>query len=159
MLVCFIVIWNILLSFGIHILWSFGNVVVFWYIFHRLGILCQEKSGNPGDTHLWALSIDLHFSFLVPTPISKMVARWMFCMNVGLTSGWPDWSFLPFDNFLGDCLLGDVYLKLATLLKFSGFLKSKKLCIHLDKNALGHVLGDFVHGRIWSPWLPSAWRY
>jgi hypothetical protein len=31
-----------------HILWPFGNVVVIWYIFPRLGILCQEKSGNPG---------------------------------------------------------------------------------------------------------------
>jgi hypothetical protein len=28
-------------------LWPFGNVVVIWYIFHRFGILCQEKSGNP----------------------------------------------------------------------------------------------------------------
>jgi hypothetical protein len=31
-----------------YILWPFGNVVVIWYIFPRLGILCQEKSGNPG---------------------------------------------------------------------------------------------------------------
>jgi hypothetical protein len=29
-------------------LWYFGNFVVIWYIFHRFGILCQEKSGNPG---------------------------------------------------------------------------------------------------------------
>jgi hypothetical protein len=29
-------------------LWPFGNVVVIWYIFPRLGMLCQEKSGNPG---------------------------------------------------------------------------------------------------------------
>jgi hypothetical protein len=29
------------------ILWPFGNVVVFWYIFPRFGILCQEISGNP----------------------------------------------------------------------------------------------------------------
>jgi hypothetical protein len=28
-------------------LWSFGNVVINWYIFQCLGILCQEKSGNP----------------------------------------------------------------------------------------------------------------
>jgi hypothetical protein len=31
-----------------YILWPFGNVVVIWYIFPRFGILCQEKSGNPG---------------------------------------------------------------------------------------------------------------
>jgi hypothetical protein len=29
-------------------LWAFGNVLIIWYIFHRFGILCQEKSGNPG---------------------------------------------------------------------------------------------------------------
>jgi hypothetical protein len=28
--------------------WPFGNLVVNWYIFPRFGILCQEKSGNPG---------------------------------------------------------------------------------------------------------------
>jgi hypothetical protein len=27
---------------------KFGNFVVIWYIFPRFGILCQEKSGNPG---------------------------------------------------------------------------------------------------------------
>jgi hypothetical protein len=26
----------------------FGNLVAIWYIFPRFGILCQEKSGNPG---------------------------------------------------------------------------------------------------------------
>jgi hypothetical protein len=30
-----------------NILWSFGNVVVIWYIFPRFGTLCHEKSGNP----------------------------------------------------------------------------------------------------------------
>jgi hypothetical protein len=30
-----------------NILCPFGNVVVIRYIFPRLGILCQEKSGNP----------------------------------------------------------------------------------------------------------------
>jgi hypothetical protein len=40
MLVYFMVIWNFL--------WSFGNAVIIWYIFHRFGILCQEKSGKPG---------------------------------------------------------------------------------------------------------------
>jgi hypothetical protein len=33
------------------ILWQFGNVMVIWYIFPRFGILCQEKSGNPGSMH------------------------------------------------------------------------------------------------------------
>jgi hypothetical protein len=36
----FTIIWNIL--------WPFGNIVVNWYIFPRFGILCQDKSGNPG---------------------------------------------------------------------------------------------------------------
>jgi hypothetical protein len=31
-----------------YILWLIGNVVVIWYIFHRFGVLCQERSGNPG---------------------------------------------------------------------------------------------------------------
>jgi hypothetical protein len=31
-----------------NILWPFGNLV--WYIFPRLGILCKEKSGNPGPS-------------------------------------------------------------------------------------------------------------
>jgi hypothetical protein len=45
---------NILWPFGIFLrpfgifLWPFGNVVVFWHIFPRFGILCLEKSGNPG---------------------------------------------------------------------------------------------------------------
>jgi hypothetical protein len=34
----------------VHILWPFSNVVVIWYIFPRLGLLCQEKSGNPADS-------------------------------------------------------------------------------------------------------------
>jgi hypothetical protein len=29
------------------ILCPFGNLVAIWYIFHRFGILCQEKSDNP----------------------------------------------------------------------------------------------------------------
>jgi hypothetical protein len=31
-----------------YIIWPFGNLVVFWYIFPRFGILYHEKSGNPG---------------------------------------------------------------------------------------------------------------
>jgi hypothetical protein len=33
-----------------YILWSFGNDLISWYLFHCFGILCQEKSGNPGGT-------------------------------------------------------------------------------------------------------------
>jgi hypothetical protein len=55
-LVYFMAIWYILWPSGIfygHLLyfmaiWPFGNVVVVWYIFPPFGILCQEKSGNPG---------------------------------------------------------------------------------------------------------------
>jgi hypothetical protein len=31
-----------------YILWSFGIVVMICYIFHRFGVMCQEKSDNPG---------------------------------------------------------------------------------------------------------------
>jgi hypothetical protein len=32
-------IWNIFRPFG--------NLEAIWYLFHRFGMLCQEKSGNP----------------------------------------------------------------------------------------------------------------
>jgi hypothetical protein len=32
------------------ILWSFCNGLILWYIFHRFGVLCQEKPGNPAVT-------------------------------------------------------------------------------------------------------------
>jgi hypothetical protein len=32
-----------------YILWTFGNVVVIWYIFPRFGILYKEKSGNSAE--------------------------------------------------------------------------------------------------------------
>jgi hypothetical protein len=38
-------IWSILLPFRIF----YGNYVVFWNIFSRFGLLCQEKSGNPDE--------------------------------------------------------------------------------------------------------------
>jgi hypothetical protein len=43
-LVYFMAIWYILWSFGIF----YGHLVI-WYIFPPFGILCQEKSGNPGS--------------------------------------------------------------------------------------------------------------
>jgi hypothetical protein len=47
-LVYSLAIWNVLLPFGIFYVWPFGNLVERWYIFPRFGILCLEKSGNPG---------------------------------------------------------------------------------------------------------------
>jgi hypothetical protein len=35
-----------------YILLLFGNLVAIWYIF-RFGILCQEKSGNPGQQQIF----------------------------------------------------------------------------------------------------------
>jgi hypothetical protein len=29
--------------------WAFGNLVEIWYIIHRFGILCPEKTGNPAN--------------------------------------------------------------------------------------------------------------
>jgi hypothetical protein len=49
MLVYFTAIW--------YILWPFGNVAEIWYIFPRFGILCQEKSGNPGPGSLDSKSL------------------------------------------------------------------------------------------------------
>jgi hypothetical protein len=37
----------ILQPFGT-ILWAVYNLVTVWYILLRFGILCREKSGNPG---------------------------------------------------------------------------------------------------------------
>jgi hypothetical protein len=41
-------IWNILRQFGIFYVRPFVNVDVIWYTFSRFGIMCLEKSGNPG---------------------------------------------------------------------------------------------------------------
>jgi hypothetical protein len=46
-LVYSIAIRNILRPLGVH-LWAFGNLVAIWHIFSRFGILCRERSGNPG---------------------------------------------------------------------------------------------------------------
>jgi hypothetical protein len=51
MLVYFMVIRIILRLFGIFY-GHFGNVAVILSIFPRFGILCQEKSGNPGYLRL-----------------------------------------------------------------------------------------------------------
>jgi hypothetical protein len=48
-MVYFLVIWNILRPLDILPTWPVGNVVVIWYTFPRLGILCQERSGNHSD--------------------------------------------------------------------------------------------------------------
>jgi hypothetical protein len=48
MLKYFIVIWNIDAHLQYFMAISVIYVVVVWYIFLRLGILYQEKSGNPG---------------------------------------------------------------------------------------------------------------
>jgi hypothetical protein len=43
----FMLISNIVRTVIWYILWPFSNFAVFWYMFPRFGILCQEKSGNP----------------------------------------------------------------------------------------------------------------
>jgi hypothetical protein len=40
-----------------YILWQFGNALVIWEIFPRFGILCQEKSGNPGSDFFFRKNI------------------------------------------------------------------------------------------------------
>jgi hypothetical protein len=39
-----------------YILWPFGNLVAIWYNSPPFGILCQEKSGNPGAAAAWCTS-------------------------------------------------------------------------------------------------------
>jgi hypothetical protein len=66
-LIYFMAIWNILLTFGIF----YDHLVFFvfiWYIFSGLGVMNQEKSGNPGLKWLKILfrtffccSRDVHF--------------------------------------------------------------------------------------------------
>jgi hypothetical protein len=52
MLVYFMAIWKILLTFGIFY-GHFADLAVIWYIFPHFGILYQEKSGNPGRKGQW----------------------------------------------------------------------------------------------------------
>jgi hypothetical protein len=35
---------------------AIGFVVAIWYNFHRFGIVCQEKSGNPGGSDLLSIA-------------------------------------------------------------------------------------------------------
>jgi hypothetical protein len=49
-----------------YILWSFGNLMAIWDIFHRFGILCQEKSGNP--TTDATKKVKEQFSFFILQP-------------------------------------------------------------------------------------------
>jgi hypothetical protein len=50
--------------------WRLGNLVAIWYIFHRFGILCQEKSGNPDRHKNWLGYI--FFSELIRSPWSHL---------------------------------------------------------------------------------------
>jgi hypothetical protein len=52
------------------ILWPVGNVVVIWYIFPLFGILCQEKSGNPGGK-----ANECFIDKSVPRPKKSSVAK------------------------------------------------------------------------------------
>jgi hypothetical protein len=53
------------------------------------------------------------------------------------------------------------FLKLQKLLKFVGlFFSAENMCINFFyKNALGYILGDFIHNRIWSPWFQRIKRF
>jgi hypothetical protein len=70
------IIGNILWPFGTYILWSFGNIVRIWYIFHCFGKLCEEKSGNPGelgrDTFL--INCFTHASVFGRVPVEVIIA-------------------------------------------------------------------------------------
>jgi hypothetical protein len=48
---CWYILWAFVLFYG-HVMYVvYGHLVYFvviWYIFPRFGMLCQEKSGNPG---------------------------------------------------------------------------------------------------------------
>jgi hypothetical protein len=50
MFIYFMDIWNILWTFGI-LYDRLVHFVFIWRIFSSIGIMCQEKSGNPGSEH------------------------------------------------------------------------------------------------------------
>jgi hypothetical protein len=55
-----------------YILWTFGNVVVISYIFPLFGIMCQEKSGNPGARKAWLPQlVVIYRGSVIPPWISK----------------------------------------------------------------------------------------
>jgi hypothetical protein len=70
-------IWNILRPFGIFY-GHFGNVVIIWYIFHRFGVLCQEKSGNPAQQQ----QQQRFFVVGVLLPETRVTARRQFTANI-----------------------------------------------------------------------------
>jgi hypothetical protein len=57
MIVNFMAIWNIL--------WPFGLFYGYLVYFSRIGMLYQEKSGNPGAIHYDFLDCPLHFDLMV----------------------------------------------------------------------------------------------
>jgi hypothetical protein len=66
-----------------YMLRPFGNFLDIWYIFPRFGILCQEKSGNPGR---WcSVYVLLAIKFSGQTwPENWLKRRWKFRVkNVG----------------------------------------------------------------------------
>jgi hypothetical protein len=76
MWVYYIVIWNIL--------WPLGNVVVICYLFPHIGVLCQEKSGNP-DPELKHKIFQRNFDFLIETRTKAALAFSLsfFCKSRG----------------------------------------------------------------------------
>jgi hypothetical protein len=56
-----------------HILLPFGNFEAIWYIFPHFGILCPEKSGNPGT--VGSTFLDRHEKVSGKSVASKVGAK------------------------------------------------------------------------------------
>jgi hypothetical protein len=115
MQVYFRVIWNI---------WPFGNVGAIWYIFPRFGILCQEKSGNPGLDSTWLKLPPNHF--LCPKQNLWFPARWNFLFAVWLMTLLGK-SSTPISNFNSAPKTGS---RLFKLVKFHPPSLSS-ICMHV----------------------------
>jgi hypothetical protein len=55
-------------------LWTLGNLVAIWYISPRFGIVCQEKSGNPGERVS-------HFMEMTPVRQKTAVCKSQWALN------------------------------------------------------------------------------
>jgi hypothetical protein len=69
--------------------------------------------------------------------------------NPDADAGWPDSEDF---RWWGDCLLLGSFLLQERPNFWPLFSCGKRNVLIFYKNALGHILGDFDHKRIWSPW-------
>jgi hypothetical protein len=52
---------------------------------------------------------------------------------------------------IGCLLTTGSFMKITELAQLLAIFSMEKLCLNFVKNGLGYLLGDFIHGLIWSP--------